>query len=621
MGGIVALLTPVLLLGPWLPLIDLVGFVGMYSYPPQLSYGPLHYYVFQFSYMGVLVLSRLCCDLQLPVRFQIPLLYLLQVGICFGIVYGSLKRLVQHPWLRAIGIALGTLAFWDGIFLWGGPLAHSMGAACLSLATFLAIRDASEPEKNASVYITLLVVFGICCHPFVLPFALVLCGVRFLFDRRRRWQTVCLAALVLVFGFIIFRDSPPSEVGGAEGGLRVLFGVRPSEIWHRLRGLFLQDSLFASTLFGYTPWGSAITFFIFAILHLFGFVVAPYIAFKERQSTWLRMLAALNTCAAILYVFSCDLPSSPIGEWPQRVLTLYAPYTFLTGFVGILYVTGALRGRKEGTAGRIPTVAWAVPAVILAFTVTTQVQVFRFSRMLAANIAKTREEILKTGVENAYLVVSGMDNVRPFYLRAVPFVLFSDRDLVARHLLISTEWHVKPRHPTRITESEFELGRKRYLAEFSAKDSVMSVQLIEQPQNRFPVSERTNAKTWMTPSVLAADQFREGVELFNRGIYAAAFQHFNTVIYLKPDFADAWNNAGAALYRAGNRKDAITCYQKAIELQPNDVDARMNLAGLWAEMGDKPQAAAEAGEILRIDPKNEKARALLDQSSAGTPAK
>ncbi|PTY00679.1 hypothetical protein DB354_01070 [Opitutus sp. ER46] len=610
MGAIVALVAPVLLLGPWLPLIDLVGFVGMYSYPPQLSYGPLHHYVFQFSYVGVLALSRLCCDLLLPIRFQIPLLYLLQVGICFGVVYGSLQRLVRDPWLRAVGIALGALAFWDGIFLWGGPLAHSMGAAFISWATYLSIRDAAESGKNASTPVTLLVLFGICCHPFMLPFALVLCGVRFLFDPARRRHTVFLAALVLVFGFVIFRDSPAAEVGDAEGGLRLLFGFHPAEIWLRLSGLFTQDARFATALFGSTPSGSLITFFVFAILHLVGFVLSPYIAVKERQSTWLRMLATLNTCAGVLYVFSRDLPSAPIGEWPQRVLTLYAPYTYMSGFVGLLYVMQQGRG-VAGAGWRVPRVAWLVPGLVLAFAVFTHAQVFRFGSTLAANIAKTRDDILKTGVTNAYLVVSGMDNVHPFYLRAVPFVLFSDREIVARNLLLSTEWHVKPRHPTRLAEAAFQVGRKHYLAEFSAQGQVMAVQLIEQPSNRFPVSERTNATTWMTPSVLAHDQFHLGVALFQAGVYPAAFQHFNTAVYLQPDFVEAWTNAGAALFRAGNPQDAMLCFEAALQRDPKSVDAHMNLALVMAELGRSQEAVTHAEEVLAINPGDARALTLL----------
>lgn len=620
LGAILALLLPVVIFGPWVPLVDLIGFVGMYSYPPQLSYGPLHYYVFQLSYIGVLVFSRLCCDLQLPFRFQIPLLYLVQAGICFGVVYGSLRRLVRNTWLRSIGVALGAIAFWDGIFLWGGPLAHSLGAACLSVATFLAIRDAVEPQRNANALISIFVILGICFHPFILPFALVLCGVRFLFDAEHRWQSVVLGAAVAVFGYVIFRDSPPTEVGNAVGGLWLLWGVRPAEIAHRFIGLFAQDATFARLLFGYTPASSEVVFLLFGTLHLIGFALAPFLALKARGSVWLRMVATIDTAAAVLYFFSCDLPGAPISDWPERVLTLYAPFTFLTGFIGVLYLLG--KWRPALTAEQpVARAAWAVPVLILAFVVFVQSQVFGFARSFAANVEKTKAEIIKSGVSDAYLVVSGMDNVTPFYLRAVPFVLFSDRDLIARHLIISTEWHVKPRHPTRITEAAFDLGRKRYLAEFSARDSVMSVQLVEQPHNRFPVSERTNQFTWSPPAVLSADQFHDGVQLFNAGVYAQAFEHFNTAIYLQPQFANAWNNAGAALSRLGQRADAIAYYRNAIERDPKSIDAHANLAVALAEEGKVKEAAAEANEVLRLKPDEPRARTLLKQldAAAATP--
>jgi len=55
--------------------------------------------------------------------------------------------------------------------------------------------------------------------------------------------------------------------------------------------------------------------------------------------------------------------------------------------------------------------------------------------------------------------VSNVDAVQPYYLRSVPFLLFSDREIVARNIVLFTEWHIQPRHPTRLVETWFDLGR------------------------------------------------------------------------------------------------------------------------------------------------------------------
>jgi hypothetical protein len=126
MASVLALILPALFFGPMLPLVDLIAFVGMDSYPPQLSYGPFHYATFQFTYIGHYAISRLLTDLHVAAGWQVLLLYLIQVLICFTIVYRILVRVVENVWLRAFGIVLGTLAFWNGVFLWGGPLAFSI---------------------------------------------------------------------------------------------------------------------------------------------------------------------------------------------------------------------------------------------------------------------------------------------------------------------------------------------------------------------------------------------------------------------------------------------------------------------------------------------------------------
>jgi len=611
-GAIFAIVIPVIVFGPWLPLLDLVGFVGMYSYPPQESYGPLHYYVFQFSYAGVLILSRLCCDLHLPTRFQIPLFFLTEMGVSFAVIYAILKRLVADPWTRAVGVALGSLALWDGIFLWGGPLAHSLSACCLTAATFFVIRGAAEPGKDAAARILALLLFAVCCHPFAFPFALVVCGVRFLFHRERRLQTALFGAAVLLFGFIIYRDSPPAEVGTAAGSLKLLFGVSPAEIAFRIRGLFTQDEVFATLLFGATPISSEITFLLFAAIHLTAFIAAPIFAWRQGE-TWRRMLATLTTVGAGLYLFSWDSNHAPIGEWPQRILTLYAPFTYLVGFLALTEVAAKFR---RGISSARSRAAWLVPIGILGFVVTVECQAFRFGPELEANVARTRDQILKSGVENAYVVVSGLDNVHPFFLRAIPFVLFSDPAVVARGININTEWHVKPRHPTRVAESVVDFNRDRYLAEFAADKRIVDVQLVQQGHERFPVSERTNAKTWMSPTILAEGQELLGRTLFLRGAYDSALEHFNSVIELRPDYARGWNDGGAALFRTSRFPEAATYFAHAVKADPGLFEARMNLAKALINSDRGTEAVPVLEEYVRVAPTNPQAAKLLAELKA-----
>ncbi|MEO5951865.1 MAG: tetratricopeptide repeat protein [Chloroflexia bacterium] len=82
------------------------------------------------------------------------------------------------------------------------------------------------------------------------------------------------------------------------------------------------------------------------------------------------------------------------------------------------------------------------------------------------------------------------------------------------------------------------------------------------------------------------------------------------IIELYPNDADAYNRLGKALLEMGRYRDALATYQRAVELDPNNMIAKKNVDRL-AHLADKapeptrlPQAASQArtGEIGRINP-------------------
>jgi tetratricopeptide (TPR) repeat protein len=82
------------------------------------------------------------------------------------------------------------------------------------------------------------------------------------------------------------------------------------------------------------------------------------------------------------------------------------------------------------------------------------------------------------------------------------------------------------------------------------------------------------------------------------------------IIELYPNDADAYNRLGKALLEMGRYRDALATYQRAVELDPNNMIAKKNVDRL-AHLADKapeptrlPQSAtpARTGEIGRINP-------------------
>ncbi len=76
--------------------------------------------------------------------------------------------------------------------------------------------------------------------------------------------------------------------------------------------------------------------------------------------------------------------------------------------------------------------------------------------------------------------------------------------------------------------------------------------------------------------------------------------------------ARAWNGLGAADDLLGKREDALEAYQHAIDLMPNDMTAKNNLAHLYMEMGQPDKAV----ELLQPYADDRTAPATLRQNLA-----
>lgn len=62
--------------------------------------------------------------------------------------------------------------------------------------------------------------------------------------------------------------------------------------------------------------------------------------------------------------------------------------------------------------------------------------------------------------------------------------------------------------------------------------------------------------------------FNEGVKLGETGRYKEAIECFDKVLDFDPENASAWYNKGVNLQNLGRRQDSIKCYDKALEIDP-----------------------------------------------------
>ena len=63
---------------------------------------------------------------------------------------------------------------------------------------------------------------------------------------------------------------------------------------------------------------------------------------------------------------------------------------------------------------------------------------------------------------------------------------------------------------------------------------------------------------------------QKGITNLNDGNFEDALSYFEQALLLKPDDPDLWNQKGVALRSLGRYDEASNCYNKSLELDPRD---------------------------------------------------
>ena len=67
----------------------------------------------------------------------------------------------------------------------------------------------------------------------------------------------------------------------------------------------------------------------------------------------------------------------------------------------------------------------------------------------------------------------------------------------------------------------------------------------------------------------------KGLALYRAGRFEDAVSMFDWAISIDPDNSDAWSNKGYALMKAGKITDAVKTFETALSINPQNQDARM----------------------------------------------
>ncbi|MBI4055354.1 MAG: tetratricopeptide repeat protein [Elusimicrobia bacterium] len=90
-----------------------------------------------------------------------------------------------------------------------------------------------------------------------------------------------------------------------------------------------------------------------------------------------------------------------------------------------------------------------------------------------------------------------------------------------------------------------------------------------------------------------------------------AIAYYRRVLELSPQRPGPYNNLANILYTLGRVEPALELWRRSVAVAPNQVDAHLNLGLIYYRRGELKQAGLHLEEVLRADPKNEKATVLL----------
>jgi tetratricopeptide (TPR) repeat protein len=89
----------------------------------------------------------------------------------------------------------------------------------------------------------------------------------------------------------------------------------------------------------------------------------------------------------------------------------------------------------------------------------------------------------------------------------------------------------------------------------------------------------------------------------------------DSVIALKPDWAEAWNRRATLLYMKDDYDGSMRDIARVLKLEPRHFGALAGMAMIFANMGDLKRAVRVGREALKINPQMEDLKQMVDRNA------
>jgi protein O-mannosyl-transferase len=91
-------------------------------------------------------------------------------------------------------------------------------------------------------------------------------------------------------------------------------------------------------------------------------------------------------------------------------------------------------------------------------------------------------------------------------------------------------------------------------------------------------------------------------ELVRQKRFEESLPHFQETIRIEPTYSDAWGNMGTALWSLGKTDEAEKAYEKALSLNVNLIEPRINIARIYMQQHKDAQAEAVFVQLAKEKP-------------------
>ena len=100
----------------------------------------------------------------------------------------------------------------------------------------------------------------------------------------------------------------------------------------------------------------------------------------------------------------------------------------------------------------------------------------------------------------------------------------------------------------------------------------------------------------------AVEWAKKGVEAYHKGQFKEAVEYYDRAIELDREYSAVYNNRGLARLRLKDYEVAEKDFFKVLELNPNDIEARVNLGNLEIKRDHPRRAISYLSKAIEIKP-------------------